>query len=72
MRIALIAALAGLLAACGDKPPLPATISGECRVFTDPGYAVKGKTKRDQFWIDSNLESAYASCGWPRPGKSSR
>lgn len=72
MRIAAVIALTTMLAACADKPPIPATIEGECRVFTDPGYAVKGKTKRDQFWIDSNLESAYASCGWSRPGKPSR
>lgn len=65
-------AIALLLGACGGMPPVPASITGECRVFTDPGYAVKGKTRRDQFWIDSNLESAYASCGWPRPGKPTR
>lgn len=69
MRTCALIVISLLLGACAEKPPVPASIAGECRVFTDPGYAVKGKTRRDQFWIDSNLESAYASCGWPRPGR---
>lgn len=71
MRIAAIALLAFTLAACATEPR-PATMKSLCtEVFTDPGYAVKGKTKRDQFWIDSQLESGYASCGWPRPERES-
>ncbi|MBX3514751.1 MAG: hypothetical protein KF750_14295 [Xanthobacteraceae bacterium] len=66
MRIAAIALLAFMLAACVTSP-MPQTAKAVCDIFTDPGYAVKGKTKRDQFWIDSQLEGGYASCGWQRP-----
>jgi hypothetical protein len=62
--------LAFIVAACAHDAPRPSTAKAICEeIFTDPGYAVKGKTRRDQFWIDSQLESGYASCGWPRPGK---
>jgi hypothetical protein len=71
MRAAVIL-LAAMLGGCQHMDNRPATMKALCEeVFTDPGYAVKGKTRRDQFWIDSQLESGYASCGWPRPGKSS-
>lgn len=69
MRIASIIVLAVFLGGCPGRETVPASIAGECQIFTDPGYAVKGKTKRDQFWIDSQLESGYASCDWKRPGK---
>lgn len=54
-----------LLAACGTN--LPATIGGECQVFTDPGFAVQGKRTKDKRWIGSTQEKGIQVCRWVRP-----
>lgn len=65
-RLASAIASAVLLAGCASTPK-PASIEGECRVFHDPGFAVQGKTSRDQRWISGAQEAGIASCGWKRP-----
>ena len=40
---------------------------GECRVFERPEYAVRGKARYDQNWIDSQIEGGVGGCGWKRP-----
>jgi hypothetical protein len=40
---------------------------GESKVFEAPPYAVRGVTKYDQGWIDSQVEGGVAAFGWPRP-----
>ncbi len=47
--------------------PVPATVSGLNKVFRDPGFAVKGKTRRDQEWISETQEAGIRVLGWKRP-----
>ncbi len=59
-----------LLSAAGCAGDMPASVSGgECRVFVPPQAKICGLTLSDQKWIDENVESGIASCGWERkPG----
>ena len=66
VRLAPIGALALTVAACGTLRPA-SVVGGECRVFERPEYAVFGRTRYDQNWIDSNTEAGVAACGWQRP-----
>jgi hypothetical protein len=66
MKIAILVAAAFALAACATPRPA-SVVGGECRVFEQPNHPVKGKTKRDQAWIDDTVESGIAACGWNRP-----
>lgn len=62
--VVLLAAL--LLAGCGSNRP--ATIlGGECKVFTDPGFAVQGKRLKDKQWIGKTQEKGIQVCQWARP-----
>lgn len=36
-------------------------------VFHDPGFTVRGKTRRDQQWISGTQEAGIRACGWQRP-----
>lgn len=63
--IAILAALA--LASCAS--PGPASVQGECKVFTDPGFAVQGKRLKDKQWIGRTQEVGIGVCGWKRPTK---
>lgn len=65
-RLASAIASAIILTGCASAPK-PASIEGECRVFSDPGFPVQGKTLRDQRWISVTQEAGIASCGWKRP-----
>lgn len=56
------------VSACASKN-LPASLSGVCGVFTDPGFQVLGRYKRDQVWVSQTQESGIQSCGWKRPAK---
>ncbi|BEV44431.1 hypothetical protein CRBSH125_06140 [Afipia carboxidovorans] len=64
MRIATVMLL---LALTGCASPGPATIEGECKLFTDPGFAVQGKRLQDKQWIGKTQETAIRVCGWNRP-----
>lgn len=64
MKFVLIGAFL-FLAACAG--PGPASILGECKVFTDPGFAVQGKRLKDKRWIGATQEKGIAVCGWQRP-----
>ena len=66
VRLAPIGALALTVTACGTLRPASVG-GGECRVFERPEYAVLGRTRYDQNWIDSNTEAGVAACGWQRP-----
>jgi hypothetical protein len=65
MKIAVALALALLLGACAGTTP--ATINGECQVFTDPGFAVQGKRLKDKRWIGATQEKGIEICHWKRP-----
>lgn len=65
-RIAMLG-LAGLVLA-GCQTTGPASVKGgECRIFERPEYAVRGKRRYDQDWIDSQIEGGVGGCGWKRP-----
>jgi hypothetical protein len=66
MKILALTLTALALGGCASTRP--ASVAGECGVFTDPGFAVQGKGRRDQQAIDARwIEPGVASCGWPRP-----
>jgi hypothetical protein len=55
-----------LLANCAGQ--MPASVSGgECRVFNDPGFAVRGQRIQDKRWIGATQEKGIEVCGWKRP-----
>jgi hypothetical protein len=54
-----------VLSGCASSRP--ATINGECRVFKDPGFAVRGQRLKDKQWIGRTQETGITTCGWKRP-----
>jgi hypothetical protein len=66
-RILIISAVGLLLTGCQSGKMLTSIPSGEAKVFEAPPYAVRGVTKYDQGWIDSQVEGGVAAFGWPRP-----
>lgn len=65
MRIALVLLLAPLLGGCFLTAP--ASVDAECKVFTDPGFAVQGKRLKDKQWVGRTQELGIKVCGWQRP-----
>ena len=65
MKIIAVTALALFLAGCASNRP--ASVDGECKVFTDPGFAVQGKRLTDKQWIGKTQEQGIQVCGWARP-----
>ena len=61
----LVVAVGTLLTACATPPP--ATLDGLKGVFHDPGFAVQGKTRKDQVWVSSTQETGIRVLGWARP-----
>ena len=53
------------LAGCASSAP--ATINGECRVFRDPGFAVRGQRLKDKQWIGRTQQTGIDVCRWKRP-----
>lgn len=47
--------------------PQFASVEGACAAFARPEYAIKGKTRYDQYWISIMIETGIAGCGWKRP-----
>jgi rare lipoprotein A len=66
-RILIICAVGLLLTGCQSGKMLTTIPGGEAKVFEAPPYAVRGVTKYDQGWIDSQVEGGVAAFGWPRP-----
>src|SRR5436190_12603563 len=60
---ALFLALAG----CSVTTNRPASVAGECKIFSAPAIWPEGKERSDQRWIDRNVEAGVASCEWKRP-----
>lgn len=70
-RLVSIAAVVGMslaVAACAATN-LPASVGGLSEVFHDPGFAVQGKTQKDQRWISETQEAGIRVLGWSRPAK---
>lgn len=71
IRTVVIIAAAGLLSGCASNRPA-SVYNGECRVFTDPGFRVRGREVRDDRWVAQTQESGISVCGWKRPLPTSR
>jgi hypothetical protein len=69
VRAALLLIVGVALGGCpGREPPEPATVSqGACDAFEAPDFYVRGKTKKDQHWINKTVERGVRVCNWPRP-----
>lgn len=65
MNRAIIIAACVLLTGCAGS--MPASVEGECKVFTDPGFAVQGKRLKDKQWIGATQEKGIEVCKWERP-----
>ena len=65
MKIAIVIIGALLLSGCASSRP--ASVAGECRVFRDPGFAVRGARLQDKQWIGRTQETGITTCGWKRP-----
>lgn len=65
MAVAALAA-ATMLGGCASSSPA-SVLGGECRVFKDPGFAVRGKRLKDSQWIGRTQETGITVCGWKRP-----
>ena len=65
MKVIVSILLLMLLASCAGVAP--ASIEGECKVFTDPGFAVQGKRLKDRQWIGKTQEKGVQICQWKRP-----
>lgn len=65
MKAAIIVATCVLLASCAGK--MPGSVEGECKVFTDPWFAVQGKRLKDKQWIGATQEKGIEVCHWKRP-----
>ena len=63
----LFAGAAVALAGCGDREALRSVVGSECKIFERPEYAVEGRTRYDQRWIDRQVEGGVGGCSWPRP-----
>lgn len=68
MKPILLALVALSLCGCAGRGPA-SVLGGECKVFTDPGFAVRGKRAKDARWIGATQEKGIEVCGWPRPEK---
>lgn len=64
----LLAFIALALAGCAGQMPA-SVLGGECRVFTDPGFAVRGKRTKDARWVGATQEKGIEVCGWKRPDR---
>lgn len=63
-----VIALCLLVGGCAGQHPA-SIMGGECRVFTDPGFAVRGKRPQDSRWIGATQEKGIEVCDWKRPTK---
>lgn len=66
MKFVAIALMCLLVAGCAGQ--MPGSIAGgECKIFHDPGFAVRGKRVKDSQWIGQTQEVGIEVCGWKRP-----
>lgn len=69
-KTALIGTLLGIGIMLGGCPgQIPASVDGECHVFSDPGFAVQGKRLKDNQWIGKTQEKGIEVCKWRRPAQ---
>ncbi len=66
MRLFLVVPILIMLGGCASIGPASVQ-GGECKVFTDPGFAVRGKRLKDAQWIGRTQEVGINVCKWKRP-----
>ena len=66
MKFMLIAIVALMLGGCATTTP-SSVMGGECRIFHDPGFAVRGARLKDNQWIGRTQETGIRVCKWKRP-----
>lgn len=66
--VSFIVVIALLLSGCASIGPA-SVAGGECKIFKDPGFAVRGKRLKDSQWIGRTQETGIGVCGWKRPTK---
>lgn len=66
-RLGSVILSALLLAGCATVNSKPATVAGECSIFHDPGFPVRGSRDKDQRWVTRTQETGISVCGWARP-----
>jgi uncharacterized protein YcfL len=64
-KLAAVISLTFALVGCASVKP--ASVAGECKVFTSPDRVVKGVDAYDKKWIAKNTEAGIRICGWKRP-----
>ncbi|XWN29979.1 MAG: hypothetical protein ROR55_21155 [Devosia sp.] len=64
--VASAALVAVIVAGCSHSPR-PATVAGECRIFTPAPHAVRAQTRVGQRWVDTTIETGVRNCGHRRP-----
>lgn len=62
----ILIAIAISMGGCASMRPA-SVAGGECKVFKEPGFAVRGKRLRDSQWIGRTQETGISVCGWKRP-----
>jgi hypothetical protein len=62
----MLIALCLVLSGCGTLAPA-SVAGGECKIFRDPGFAVRGRRLRDSQWIGRTQETGINVCHWRRP-----
>jgi hypothetical protein len=65
-NLLILSAMALAVSGCASVAPR-SIAGGECHVFHDPGFAVRGKRLKDDQWIGSTQEKGIRVCGWKRP-----
>lgn len=57
------------LAGCASTGTIGSIAGGECKLTRTSQYAVLGKTKYDQAWVNRTTEALVRGCRQPRPGE---
>lgn len=65
-NILIVACVGLLLGGCASTRPA-SVMGGECKVFKDPGFVVRGKRLKDSQWIGRTQETGINVCRWKRP-----
>lgn len=65
-RLMLLLVVGFTLSACASIGPA-SVAGGECKIFRDPGFAVRGKRLQDAQWIGRTQETGISVCKWRRP-----
>ncbi len=65
-KIMLLLIVGFMFSGCASIGPA-SVAGGECKIFRDPGFAVRGKRLKDSQWIGKTQETGINVCRWKRP-----